>query len=128
MNVFKRYGAFLLAFLLMVSCMAGCTATETTTNSSEETTTRTLPTYSFEDIEEGVADTIKKTTATTKKATTTTEREWEPEPEPEAEMVWIPQSGKKYHSHAGCSGMKNPKEVTLEEAEEMGYTPCKRCY
>ena len=44
------------------------------------------------------------------------------------EMVWIPKSGKKYHSHAGCSGMKNPEEVTKEEAENRGYTPCKKCW
>lgn len=44
------------------------------------------------------------------------------------ELVWIPQSGKKYHTHAGCSNMKNPRQVTKEEAEEMGYEPCKRCH
>lgn len=43
-------------------------------------------------------------------------------------MVWIPQSGKKYHSRAGCSNMKNPTQVTKEEAESRGYTPCKKCY
>lgn len=91
----------------------------TTTESANPTTTTTT---------KATTTTVKTTnsTTTTTKATTTTT--WEPEPEPEAEMVWIPQSGKKYHSHAGCSGMKNPEEVTLEEAEEMGYTPCKRCY
>lgn len=44
------------------------------------------------------------------------------------QMVWIPQTGKKYHSHASCSGMKNPTEVTISEAKNRGYTPCKRCY
>ncbi len=44
------------------------------------------------------------------------------------EMVWIPNSGSKYHSHSGCSNMKNPRQVTKEEAEEMGYEPCKRCH
>lgn len=43
-------------------------------------------------------------------------------------MVWIPQSGSKYHSRSGCSNMKNPTEVTREEAERLGYTPCKKCY
>lgn len=42
--------------------------------------------------------------------------------------VWIPQSGSKYHSRASCSGMDNPQKVTLEEAQAMGYTACKRCY
>lgn len=42
--------------------------------------------------------------------------------------VWIPESGSKYHCKSTCSGMKNPTKVTVEEAESMGYTPCKRCY
>lgn len=44
------------------------------------------------------------------------------------QMVWIPNSGSKYHSHAGCSNMKNPSEVTKEEAERRGYEPCKKCW
>ncbi|MBQ2784878.1 MAG: hypothetical protein IJF02_00010 [Oscillospiraceae bacterium] len=44
------------------------------------------------------------------------------------DMVWIPQSGKKYHIKPNCSGMKNPAQVTIEEAQTMGYTPCKKCY
>lgn len=44
------------------------------------------------------------------------------------EMVWIPKSGKKYHSNSGCSNMKNPSQVTKEEAEDRGYEPCKKCY
>lgn len=43
-------------------------------------------------------------------------------------MVWIPQSGSKYHKNAGCSKMKSPTKVTRAKAESMGYTPCKRCY
>ncbi len=43
-------------------------------------------------------------------------------------MVWIPQSGTKYHSYSGCSGMKNPSQVTEAQAESMGYTPCKKCW
>ncbi len=48
--------------------------------------------------------------------------------EPEADMVWLPKSGKKYHSHSGCSNMKDPSQVTKEEAEDRGYTPCKKCW
>lgn len=48
--------------------------------------------------------------------------------EPEADMVWIPKSGTKYHSHSGCSNMKSPSQVTKEEAEDRGYTPCKKCW
>lgn len=42
--------------------------------------------------------------------------------------VWIPESGSKYHSKSSCSGMDNPQKVTLEEAQALGYTACKRCY
>ena len=50
------------------------------------------------------------------------------ETEARENMVWIPNSGAKYHSRAGCSNMENPREVTEREAIAMGYTPCKRCY
>ncbi len=60
----------------------------------------------------------------------------EPKPEPvvepiqpQAHMVWIPTNGgKKYHSHSSCSGMENPSQVTISEAQARGFTPCKRCY
>ena len=42
--------------------------------------------------------------------------------------VWIPRTGKKYHSSSSCSGMKNPSLVSQSYAESMGYTPCKKCY
>ncbi len=49
-----------------------------------------------------------------------------------AKMVWIPNSGTsktvKYHSHSDCSGMKNPKQISLEEAKKIDYKPCKRCW
>lgn len=43
-------------------------------------------------------------------------------------MVWIPKSGKKYHSNAACSNMKSPSQVTLSKAQALGYTPCSKCY
>ena len=51
------------------------------------------------------------------------------ESETQAVMVWIPtHGGTKYHSKATCSGMDDPEQVTLEEAQAMGFTPCGRCY
>lgn len=47
---------------------------------------------------------------------------------PSGEMVWIPRTGSKYHSRANCSNMKNPTQVTRQEAESRGYEPCKKCY
>ena len=75
----------------------------------------------------------------TEAPTPTPEPTLEPTPEPVAEAedgtveedvvyVWIPSSGSKYHSYAGCSNMSNPRQVTLDEAIAMGYDACKRCY
>lgn len=50
------------------------------------------------------------------------------EPYQYEEMVWIPRSGSRYHSNPECSGMKDPQEVPLSEAEAQGYTPCQKCY
>ena len=43
-------------------------------------------------------------------------------------MVWIPNSGSKYHSRSNCSNMKTPTQVTKSEAVSRGYDPCKKCY
>lgn len=43
-------------------------------------------------------------------------------------LVWIPKSGSKYHATSTCSGMKNPVQVTLSEAKDGGYEPCKKCH
>ena len=43
-------------------------------------------------------------------------------------MVWIPQSGSKYHSNSGCSNMKNPSQISKSAAISRGYEPCKKCY
>ncbi|MBP3313670.1 MAG: hypothetical protein J6K84_03315 [Oscillospiraceae bacterium] len=43
-------------------------------------------------------------------------------------MVWIPKSGNKYHSSSSCSNMKNPSQVTEEDAIARNYTPCSKCY
>lgn len=44
------------------------------------------------------------------------------------QLVWIPNSGKRYHSNKNCSNMKNPTQVTIEEAINLGFTPCKKCF
>lgn len=50
------------------------------------------------------------------------------EAESSGEMVWIPRTGSKYHRTSTCSNMKNPSQVTREQAESWGYDPCKKCY
>lgn len=49
-------------------------------------------------------------------------------PEPQVEMVWIPESGSKYHRNSSCSGMNNPTQVSKDQAINMGYSACKKCY
>lgn len=82
---------------------------------------------------ESFLDEVKTTSAptTTKKTETTTKEQTTAvviEDDEASEMVWIPQSGSKYHSKSTCSKMKDPTRVTLSEAKAQGFTPCGRCY
>ena len=44
-------------------------------------------------------------------------------------LVWIPtHGGIKYHRTNTCSNMIDPDQVTLRQAEQKGFTPCKKCY
>ena len=52
----------------------------------------------------------------------------ESEPSSSDPMVWIPQSGTKYHSNSSCSNMKNPSQIKKSQAEARGYTACKKCW
>lgn len=68
----------------------------------------------------------KKPTATpakAKKAASATKK-----PQTEEKVYIASKSSKVYHSKKTCSGMKNPKEITLKEAEKKGKRPCKKCY
>lgn len=91
----------------------------------EETQETTQPTQ-----EETQAATQPETQQETQKATA-------PETQPETvapaagsggTLVWIPETGTKYHSKSSCSGMKDPTQVTEEQAIAWGYEPCKRCH
>ena len=42
-------------------------------------------------------------------------------------FVYVTESGSKYHSKPNCSDMKDPKKLSLAEAEALNYAPCKRC-
>lgn len=45
------------------------------------------------------------------------------------DLVWIStHGGSKYHAAASCSGMDEPEQVMAAQAEQRGFTPCKRCY
>lgn len=45
--------------------------------------------------------------------------------QPQEQMVWVSQSGSKYHSNSSCSNMKNPTQITISEAQNQGLEPCK---
>lgn len=96
-------------------------ATETSQETKEaiEVVTESVKTT---EATETVTESVKTTEATeavTETVAPTTEY---------VEMVWIPNTGSKYHSRSSCSNMNNPTQVTREAAESMGYTPCKRCH
>ena len=40
--------------------------------------------------------------------------------------IYAAPSGKRYHYNAQCPG-KNSQEITCDEAEQRGLTPCKKC-
>lgn len=47
--------------------------------------------------------------------------------EDENRIVYISKTGSKYHYSSICSGMKDPRSVTLHEAKAMGRKPCEKC-
>lgn len=42
-------------------------------------------------------------------------------------IVYVTEKSNKYHANPYCSGIKDSREIQLEEARDMGYQPCKRC-
>ena len=46
----------------------------------------------------------------------------------QTEIVYVSDGGERYHRNPHCSGMKNPRAVSVAEAEAEGRTPCQKCY
>lgn len=45
-----------------------------------------------------------------------------------ADTVYVTETGVRYHTES-CRYLKySKKEITLKEAQKVGYTPCKVCY
>ena len=43
-------------------------------------------------------------------------------------IVWVPtDGGKKSHSNPYCSGMYDPRKISVDNATALGIEPCKRC-
>ena len=49
-----------------------------------------------------------------------------PEGEDIHSPIYAAPSGKRYHYNARCPG-ENSREITWDEAEQRGLTPCKKC-
>lgn len=49
-------------------------------------------------------------------------------PTPNTDMVWIDDTGKKYHNKSSCSNMDAPYQVSRDEAIARGRDACKKCY
>ena len=43
-------------------------------------------------------------------------------------MVWVTETGTKYHSKQSCGKSKGAVQIPLSEAENRGLEPCKRCH
>ena len=44
------------------------------------------------------------------------------------ELVWIPQTGDRYHTNPDCSNMIDPSVVSIAEAQSLGFTQCEKCW
>ena len=49
---------------------------------------------------------------------------------PEGTLVWIPETGEKFHVQNKCGNMNPDKavQITVEEAKSRGYEACSKCY
>lgn len=88
---------------------------------------------------ENPEDTLPKENSTSSNGGTSTkpapQPELTPQPpvtpaEPQQGMVWISETGSKYHTIPNCGRMNPNKasQVTVSEAQSMGLEPCQKCY
>lgn len=50
-----------------------------------------------------------------------------PQTEASERLVWLPESGSKFHGDDDCSGMTPTGQVAVSEAKGMGYEACQKC-
>ena len=137
-----RTRCLLMVIIMSICMLVGC-GTETAENATTKSVTQTTVSVSKEQTTQSVANTEKVTKEKTTEAVTEKTEAAAPQVEEKQQaveepvvsnnsgsstMVWIPKSGKKYHSSSSCSNMKNPSQVTIEKAQSLGYTPCSKCY
>lgn len=137
-----RTRCLLMVIIMSICMLVGC-GTETAENATTKSVAQTTVSVSKEQTTQSVANTEKVTKEKTTEAVTEKTEAAAPQVEEKQQaveepvvsnnsgsstMVWIPKSGKKYHRSSSCSNMKNPSQVTLEKAQSLGYTPCRKCY
>ena len=134
-------------FMGLVACGSDSsnTTTDTTIKKSlsfESDTSSTTPVLPFDEASTQTSESAALQTTTAQNITpqdTTTQVTTEPitttnqnniTKSTTARMVWIPETGKKYHSKSSCGTMDpdNARQVTEDEAIDLGYEPCGRCY
>ena len=76
------------------------------------------------DVFDGIGD----NSTSQQKPTQPAAPETQPSSTPSEQLVWIPKTGTKYHSKSTCSNMKNPSQVTKDEAVNRGYSACSKCW
>lgn len=102
--------------------------TEATTEPTTVATTETAAETVVGETSKSAIGAITKETEPTAQAATEAPIETPVEAEPQGNMVWISETGKKYHSSPDCSNMKNPLQITGEEAIAMNREPCSKCH
>ena len=103
--------------------------TSKASTSTKETTKSTTKssTSSTKSSTSSSKSSTSKSNKTTSKASTT--KQTSSSSDTTEKMVWVPTNGgTKYHSKSSCRNMKDPVQVSQDEAESIGYTPCKQCH
>ena len=91
-------------------------------NVSKNSTTTSSPTSSSSE------KTSSKTTSSTSKNTTTSNNETSSSTKNNSEMVWVGETGTKYHTQS-CRTLKGKgHQITLKQALAEGREPCKVCH
>lgn len=129
----KRWWFWVIAVLLALTIIGGIFG-EDTTNDPQPTETVTVtvePTATPEPTPEPTATptpTPQPTPVPTPIPTVAPTPEPTKNSEPTEALVWVSENGNRYHSKSSCSGMIDPYQVPISQAEAMGRTPCQRCY
>lgn len=100
--------------------------TGTKTETKENADTKETPETKEPDKTEETKTDTQNNASGNSETTSTTENSSEAET-PSEDVCYIYPTGKKFHVNSSCSSKSVPKKVTVSEAMNMGYTPCKKC-